>query len=190
MANVQEPRPFLPIFRHRICNSFIKGPMLADGPNISQLQLQLMSTRRLRTEAVVPGSRDWGTNKSPWYRQPVFDASEIILKYGDFTWTTTFPLERPCISETGPKAVIRNGKLLCTGYRNIASVCFPHFQKEEVSTEQAGDVYTGVNSHTDTQRPITPLIIPSTSPTPTITPSISPAPTPTPSTSFPRYIIA
>ncbi|KAI4231737.1 MAG: hypothetical protein LQ352_008388, partial [Teloschistes flavicans] len=140
-AIVQEPRPFLSEFRRRVCDRFVAERLMARDelkpfrPK-ARLMARLMSTNGRRTENL----RKIG--KRGWLPQPVMDASGIFPKYKDFPWTADFPLERLCISEKELKDVTRDGEIMWTGYRDIASICFPAFHEDQVATEQEGDVYT------------------------------------------------
>ncbi|KAL8645404.1 MAG: hypothetical protein Q9226_007323 [Calogaya cf. arnoldii] len=54
-----------------------------------------------------------------------FDASDLYPKYKVFEWTTPFPLERLCISEIGLKDFYKDGKLVRTGYSDVACITLP-----------------------------------------------------------------
>ena len=86
-------------------------------------------------------------------------------KYKDFEWTTEFPLERLCISELGLKAFRKDGELVRTGYRDIASVPFPGVPArvvDELAMRRSNEEHEKAYKTKKQSLPTCPLLIPST----------------------------
>ena len=96
---------------------------------------------------------------------PKFDASDLVQKYKDFEWTTEFPLERLCISELGLKAFRKDGELVRTGYRDIASVPLPGVPArvvDELAMRRSNEEHEKAYKTKKQSLPTCPLLIPST----------------------------
>lgn len=162
---VKESRPFLARFRSLLAVEFDKAGFLPFAPlqqQSSPVTCTLMETKYLRTKAwrrkVELGGKEYRL-------QPDFDALDLHLKYEKFPWTTDFPLEKLCISEFGLKDFLKEGKVVETGYRDIASVPLPG-APASLSVGRHIDGYSKAAITKKKNSPVTPLLIPSTPPTP------------------------
>lgn len=165
-CGIREPYPFLTNFHSLVNTTFqSNGPMPSFRRSGGQLSVRIMDLRYSKTDI----AHEKITLRGKGYVvSPKFDASDLYQKYKDFSWTTEFPLERLCISEPGIKDFRKNGKLVRTGYRDIASVPLPGVSEDTVadiaakqSMEQSEKAY---KTHSR-NFPVCPLVIPST-PTP------------------------
>lgn len=98
-------------------------------------------------------------------KSPKFDASDLVQKYKDFEWATEFPLERLCISELGLKDFRKDGELIRTGYRDIASVPLPGVPArvvDELATRRSKEEHEKAHKSIRRIHPPCPLLIRST----------------------------
>lgn len=93
--------------------------------------------------------------------QPDFDASDLHLKYENNPWTTEFPLEKLCISEIALKDFLTDGKVVGTGYRDVACVPLPGVSTSPSVGERINGYRTAAILR-ENNRTLTPLLIPST----------------------------
>ena len=55
----------------------------------------------------------------------IFDASALFEKYYNVVWAENFKLQRLCACEIGLQNIVKGGRLVSRGYREIASVPLP-----------------------------------------------------------------
>jgi len=161
---VKTRQPFLAQFRSKLCDEFEKAefvPVARLGLSGS-ITCTLMDTRYLRTNV---WRREPALRSKRCRLQPDFDASDLHFKYEKFPWTTEFPLEKLCISEFGLKDFLQEGRVVGTGYRDIA--CVP-LAGASASPFAGGriDGYTKAARTKEKNSPVTSLLIPSTPPLP------------------------
>lgn len=161
---VKEYGPFLAHFRSLVCLEFEKAEFVPVAPMkpSSIVACTLMDIRYLRT---IVWRSDPAVRGKERRLQPNFDASDLHLKYENFPWTTYFPLEKLCISEIGLKDFLQEGKVVGTGYRDIACVPLPGAPAIP-SVGGRIDGYTRAAITMQKNSPVTPLLIPSTPPLP------------------------
>lgn len=116
----------------------------------------LMDTAYLRTNVPRENPRRRA------FKRPRFEATAFYARYKDYPFTTEFPLERICISETGLKDVWRNQVFIRTGYREIAGVPFPGALESECPSSHPDDIYERAAKRFAKNQPILPLLIQST----------------------------
>jgi len=161
-CNIRESRPFLEQFRMTVSKIFEDADLIqVAGPVSRPITLKVMSTSYLRTN--VPNTKPTlkAMNK---FLEPSFDASDLIPKYRDFTWTTDYPLERFCISEVGLKDVARNGEVVRMGYHDIASVPLPGSVSSGTLDKNSNDTYIKAAKTIKKNHHACPLVIPSSPP--------------------------
>lgn len=71
----------------------------------------------------------------------IFDTTGIYHKYQDLIWAKDFNLERLSIYETGLQDILRDGKLISRGYKEIASIPFPGAPRNRSEPRIEGGVY-------------------------------------------------
>lgn len=127
------------------------------------MTLAIMDTsHRLRTDIYIQKSSH---TRGGFYLAPEFDASDLHPKYENFPWTGDFPLDKLCISELGPKDIWRDGKVVRTGYRDIACVPLPGVAAVESETsERSDEEYSPAVFMLPENQPETPSLIRSTPP--------------------------
>ena len=117
--------------------------------------------RRLRTDIYIQGA---SKEKGGDYAAPHFDATDLHAKYKDIAWTEDFELEKLCISELGPKDFWRDGRVVRTGYRDVACVPLPGIVSASIDCEMSDEEYTAAAYVKTQNRLATPRLIPSTPP--------------------------
>lgn len=132
----------------------------AAGPH-HRLTQRLMSTDYLRSNVLLDSHH---LREKGYYRSPYFDASHLLPKYEDFSWTNKFPLEKLCIAELGLKDVFRKGKFVREDYRDIACIPLPGVSATKISARHPDDQYTKAARSMYKNHPRTPLVIPSIPP--------------------------
>lgn len=158
---IKEPRPFLLRFRLFISKIFRDHGFEPTFKSAYPAPyVPLMTTRYLTTN--VPKK----TNaEKHGYLSPTFDASDFRAEYRNFSWTTQFPLERVCISERNLRDVTKNGEVVRTVYKDIASVNFSGSTSSEASTQLADHHQYKKAAKTQIKNlPKMPVHIPSTPP--------------------------
>ena len=58
-----------------------------------------------------------------------FDAQELHEKYKNHVWIHNLELERLSICEMGKKDFIRDGEVICQGWREVAAISLPGFEE-------------------------------------------------------------
>jgi len=161
---VKEYAPFLAHFRSLVCFEFEKAGFVPVAPIKPSgiVACTLMDIRYLRTNVWRSDPAVRGKERR---LQPNFDASDLHFKYENYPWTTYFPLEKLCISEIGLKDFLQEGKVVGTGYRDIACVPLPGAPAIP-SVGGRIDGYTRAAITMQKNSPVTPLLIPSTPPLP------------------------
>lgn len=162
---VNEPRPFLKLFRSQVIQTFVANGFVpfVEADVDKPVTLAIMETsHRLRTDIYIQKSSH---SRGGFYLAPDFDASDLHPKYENFPWTGDFPLDKLCISELGPKDIWRDGKIVRTGYRDIACVPLPGVAAVENETsERSDEKYSPAVYMLLENRPVTPSLIRSTPP--------------------------
>lgn len=164
------------VTKNLICNPIEEKPMLCDFINIVDdifgaegyvpvnkggrdvIRPKLMDTRHLKSNVINEKVTLLGKG---FTRQPDFDSSIVYSKYKDFPWTATYPLEKLCISELGIKDVWRQGRLVKTGYRDIATVPLPGVSPSDFVPDHPDDLYEKAYKTKRRNMPITGMNIPS-----------------------------
>jgi len=161
-CHIRENRPFLEQFKLIVSKIFQDAELIqVSSPITRRLILKLMNTAYLRTD--IPNEKPTLKGRNA-FLEPSFDASDLISKYRDFTWTTDFPLERLCISELGLKDFVRNGEVVRMGSRDIASVALPGSMSGGAPDEVPNDTYKKAAKTIKKTHPVCPLVIPSSPP--------------------------
>ncbi|KAL9032835.1 MAG: hypothetical protein Q9180_006282 [Flavoplaca navasiana] len=159
LCQIIESRPFLKRYRSLVLHIFqdkglIPSTELDEEPSI--LVNLMDTTRRLR----IHDHKD--VQGSERRHCPDFDASDLQSKYGNFSWTGNFELEKLCLSETGHRDVWRDGKFLRTDYRDIACISLPGVKAEAFPPEGNDDEYVPAACTRLKNMPVMPKIISST----------------------------
>ncbi|KAL8683900.1 MAG: hypothetical protein Q9186_000111 [Xanthomendoza sp. 1 TL-2023] len=160
-----ESVPFLWTFRSLVLEHFLTTDLVpVVTSQTDRLGVNIMATRYLSTDIPVqkPTLRGRG-----FRRRPSFDASDLFQKYQHFEWTGQFGLERLCISELGLKDFSKDGQVVRTGYRDIASVPLPGVSSglvAELLKERSNEEYSRAYKSISKNQPRYPLLIPSTRP--------------------------
>ncbi|KAL9619327.1 MAG: hypothetical protein Q9204_008308 [Flavoplaca sp. TL-2023a] len=166
ICHVTEPRPFLTQFGDQIYRTFVAHDfvpfVIRTSSKRKRILLNIMETgHRLRTDMFIQGaSRHLGGK----YVAPNFDASDLHTKYENYSWTEEFPLEKLCLSQLGQKDFWRDGKVVRTGYHDIACVPLPGVVSASINCELSDEEYTSAAYVKTQNQPVTPRLIPSTPP--------------------------
>ena len=162
-CGIRESHPFLRNFRTFVDQAFFsKGlmpilPLGANSPTVRILNLNYYPTEIANEKPIL--------RRKGRALAAKFDGSDLYPRYKDFAWTTEFPLERICISELGLKDFRKNGKLVRTGYRDIACAPLPGVSKDtvaEIAAEQSMEQFEKAYKTRPRNFPVYPLLIPST----------------------------
>lgn len=163
-CHVKENKPFLAHFRSLVRVELEKAGFVPVSPLEPSgiVACTLMYTKYLRTSVWLGKP----VLKGKTCRlQPNFDASDLHIKYENFPWTTDFPLEKLCITEFGLKDFLKDGKVVGTGYRDIACVPLPGVSTSPCVGGRI-DGYAKAARTKEKNSPVTALLIPSTPPLP------------------------
>ncbi|KAL8684213.1 MAG: hypothetical protein Q9224_006515 [Gallowayella concinna] len=163
-CNIVESVPFLSTFRSLVLEHFLTTDLVPVVTSHKWLLGNIMTTRYLSTD--IPPQKPTLRGRG-FQRQPNFDAHDLFQKYQHFEWTGQFGLERLCISELGLKDFSKDGQVVRTGYRDIASVLLPGVSSglvAELLKERSNEEYSRAYKKFHKNRPRCPLLIPSTLP--------------------------
>lgn len=153
-CKIVESRPWLHHITAMVSTLSIQSGLQPLNKELPPLTARLLSCRYLKTDIFkdLPGGK-------AFFRMPRLNASNFRPKYDTYPWTTEFALERVCLSESGLKDVFRNGKLIKTGFRNVASIPFPGMASQMAIDEHPEDVYVKAAKCNVKYKPFSPRII-------------------------------
>lgn len=156
-CHIEEDRPFLVEFKLRVSKIFADAGLIpVHNQTPSPLTGKILYTNYLRTNTNTSKAH----NGKYYWKEPAFvDANNFALKHQDIHWTTKYPLEQLCISELAIKDLVRDGEVIKTRYRDIASVPLPGNVAKDSLDEHTNDVYVKAAKSVSKNKPVTPALI-------------------------------
>lgn len=136
--------PFILAVRQRFLSaSFLKLDNL-QGKNSGFIPLhsKLIHHRSLRSKELNPKPRLLAKSEGrPVYRQASFDVRALYDKFKAFEFTSTFALERLCITGIHPRNIVKEGRVIGRGSEEVASVPLPGVNHLEEQPELKNVTY-------------------------------------------------
>lgn len=102
------------------------------------LHTNILDSKRLQTKVVnqKPSIVSKLSNSGQFvYRLASFDLRPLYPKFQTISWTSDFPLARLSLTEMTPFDMIKDGRKIGRGYREVASVPLPGIEQLEEEPE-------------------------------------------------------